>query len=146
VTSSGRVKDFKPEDYLATFARFVQENATHIESLRILLDRRVSGAPPPSASFASSCYQAATGSPWKTQRAHEMTHHKGVVDIISMVKYAANEEQPLLTATERVERALARVTARQRFTPEQQQWLDRVRECCGRTFLSTARILTISTP
>ena len=57
-----------------------------------------------------------------------MTHHKALVDIISMVKYAADEEQPLLTAAERVERALARVTAGQRFTPEQQRWLDRVRE------------------
>jgi type I restriction enzyme R subunit len=129
VTSSGRVKDFKPEDYLAVFARFVQENATHVESLRILLDRPREW----SAAALRELRQQLLASRYRftvedLQRAHEMTHHKALVDIISMVKYAANEEQPLLTATERVERALVRVAAGQRFTPEQQQWLDRVRE------------------
>ena len=45
-----------------------------------------------------------------------------------MVKHAAKEEAPLLTAAERVERAFARVTAGKAFTAEQQKWLDRIRE------------------
>ena len=32
-------KEYKPEDYLAAFARFVQENPLPIEAIRILLDR-----------------------------------------------------------------------------------------------------------
>ena len=39
------------------------------------------------------------------QKAHEIRHKKSLVDIISMVKHAADEQSPLLTAAERVERA-----------------------------------------
>ena len=45
-----------------------------------------------------------------------------------MVKHAADEQQPLYTAEERVERAFRSVTAGRTFTPEQQQWLDRIRQ------------------
>jgi type I restriction enzyme R subunit len=44
-----------------------------------------------------------------------------------MVKHAASEEEPLLTAQERVERAFAAVTAAKSFTPAQKQWLERIR-------------------
>jgi type I restriction enzyme R subunit len=49
------------------------------------------------------------------------------VDIISMVKHAADEARRLYTAEERVKMAFARITAGRTFTPEQQQWLDRIR-------------------
>ena len=45
-----------------------------------------------------------------------------------MIKHAAKEEQPLFTASERVERSFERVTAGKAFTPEQQQWLGRIKE------------------
>ena len=45
-----------------------------------------------------------------------------------MVKHAADEDEPLLTAEERVDRAFVRVTAGRTFTAEQQQWLDRIRD------------------
>lgn len=45
-----------------------------------------------------------------------------------MVKHAAKEEEPLLTSAERVERALARLTAGRRFSEAQKQWLGRIRE------------------
>jgi len=45
-----------------------------------------------------------------------------------MVKHAADEQNPLLTASERVERAIQKVTSRFTYTPEQQQWLERIRE------------------
>jgi type I restriction enzyme R subunit len=50
-----------------------------------------------------------------------------MVDIISMVKRAAHEEEPLLTAEERVGRAMDKITVGHEFTPEQQKWLDRIR-------------------
>jgi type I restriction enzyme R subunit len=49
------------------------------------------------------------------------------VDIISMVKHAAREEEPLLTASERVERAFAKIPADREFTEEQKKWVDRIR-------------------
>lgn len=60
--------------------------------------------------------------------AHAATYRKSLVDIISMVKHAAKEEEPLLNAAERVERAFTRLTAGRSFTEPQQQWLDRIRE------------------
>jgi type I restriction enzyme R subunit len=44
-----------------------------------------------------------------------------------VVKHASNERKPLLTGIERVERDLHKLTAAQAFTPEQQQWLGRIR-------------------
>jgi type I restriction enzyme R subunit len=62
------------------------------------------------------------------QRAHEATYRKALVDVISMVKHAARAEEPLFTASERVERAFATVTAGKTFTADQENWLDRIRE------------------
>ena len=61
------------------------------------------------------------------RKAHKLRYGKALVDIISMVKHAARDGAPLLTATERVDRALAAVTAGRIFTPDQQRWLDRIR-------------------
>ena len=55
-------------------------------------------------------------------------YDKALVDIISMVKHAAETRSRCLTAEERVERAFDRLTADETFTPEQQQWLERIRE------------------
>ena len=122
-------KEYKPEDYLAAFARFVQENPAKIEAIRILLDRprdwstaaldrtAAEAGDRPGAVHASS----------NLQKAHAAHYHKALVDIISMVKHAAREEEPLLTAAERVERAFAAITAGKTFTAEQAKWLDRIR-------------------
>ena len=32
-------KEYKPEDYLAAFARFVKDNPAQVEAIEILLDR-----------------------------------------------------------------------------------------------------------
>lgn len=62
------------------------------------------------------------------QRAHSVHYHKALVDVISMVRHATKEKEPLLTAEERVERAIARLTAGKKFSPEAQAWLGRIRE------------------
>ena len=38
-------KEYKPEDYLVAFARFVKENPAQVEAIGILLDRPQDGAP-----------------------------------------------------------------------------------------------------
>ena len=60
------------------------------------------------------------------QKVHAAKYGKNLVDIISMVKHAADREAPLLTADERVSRALARVTAGKTFSPEEQRWLGHI--------------------
>lgn len=122
-------QEYKPEDYLVAFAKFVADNESEIEAISILLGRPREW----SAEALTELRQRLEYSPYRfsvdnLQKAHELRHHKALVDIISMVKHAADEEQPLLTAAERVERAFAKVTAGVTFTDPQQQWLDRIRQ------------------
>ncbi|MFY9344090.1 MAG: DEAD/DEAH box helicase family protein [Planctomycetota bacterium] len=121
--------EYKPEDYLAAFGKFVRENEDHIEAVRILLDRPAGWSPQVLSELrerlARSRYRF---TPDNLRKAHEVRYGKALVDIVSMVKHAADEQQPLLTAQERVERAFCTVTSGVQFTPEQQRWLDRIRE------------------
>jgi len=50
------------------------------------------------------------------------------VDIISMVKHAAKEQEPILTAEERVDKAMKKVTTGEKFNDEQKKWLGFIRE------------------
>jgi type I restriction enzyme R subunit len=125
--SSGQ--EYKPEDYLIAFAKYVKEHEAEIQAINILLDRPRDW----SATALSELRQRLAYSPFRftmdnLQKAHELRYSKALVDIISMVKHAADEEQPLLTAAERVDLAFAKVTRGKTFTPDQQQWLDRIRQ------------------
>jgi type I restriction enzyme R subunit len=134
VSSEWRVRgadgrEYKPEDYLAAFDGFVRENPAHIDAISILLKRPQdwnTNALTELKEKLEATPQRFT--PQHLQEAHEIRYNKALVDIISMVKHAADEQSPLLTASERVEQALETITAGRTFTPEQQQWLDRIRE------------------
>jgi type I restriction enzyme R subunit len=122
-------REYKPEDYLVAFARFVRENPEHVEAVRILLDRPRDW----SASALRELRDKLRTNPLRfteenLQRAHAIQYRKPLADIISMVKHAANEEALLLTAAERVEKAFTKITTAQTFTPEQTKWLDRIRD------------------
>src|SRR5206468_7186929 len=116
--------EWKPEDYLEAFARYVRENRDHIEAIRILLDRPRQWNPKALSDLRKKL--AATRQEFtedNLRRAHEVRYQRALVDIISMVKHAADEEAPLLTAEERVDRALAKVSAGKGFSLDEQQWL-----------------------
>lgn len=57
------------------------------------------------------------------------------VEVISMVKHAAREEEPFLTAAERVDRALRKLAPQpavgdawlKQFSEDQRRWLTRIR-------------------
>ena len=119
--------EYKPADYLKAFARFVRENPDHIEAVRILLDRPRDWSPLALTELREKLQQTRRFRVETLQKAHEVRNKRALVDIISMVKHAANEEQPLLTAAERVERAFQHLAGGHSFTREQQQWLDRIR-------------------
>ena len=51
-----------------------------------------------------------------------------VLTVVPRKIHAAREEEPLYTASERVQRAFEKVTAGKQFTVEQKKWLDRIRE------------------
>jgi type I restriction enzyme, R subunit len=120
--------EYKPEDYLTAFARFVKENPAQIEAIGILLDRPQEWGTDALGELRTKL--AATKERFTVdnlQKVHATAYGKNLVDIISMVKHAAKDEVPLLTGAERVDRALARITQGQTFSEEQQRWLDRIR-------------------
>ncbi|MBI2358767.1 MAG: DEAD/DEAH box helicase family protein [Deltaproteobacteria bacterium] len=122
-------KEYKPDDYIAAFARFIKENETQIEAIRILLDRPKDWNP----EALKDLRQKLAAAPQRftvanLQRAHQMSFQGVLVDIISMVKRAAREDEPLYTPQQRVNRAMMRVMGSRSFTAEQTQWLERIRQ------------------
>ncbi|MCB5275919.1 putative DNA repair helicase RadD [Arthrobacter sp. SO5] len=117
-------QEYKPDDYLTAFADFVRAEAGAIDALGVLLQRPKSWNP----AALTELRQALSRAPEhfteaNLERAHRAKYSKALVDIISMVKHAAAETAPLLTAEERVSAAVARVTAGRSLTDEQQLWI-----------------------
>jgi type I restriction enzyme R subunit len=122
-------QEYKPEDYLTIFSRFVRENPDHIEAIGILLNRPRDWGTDAIAELKTKLAASRMRFTMENlQRAHQVRYHKALVDIISMVKHAAREEETLFTAEERVDRAFDVVTREKDFTLEQQAWLKRIRE------------------
>ena len=62
------------------------------------------------------------------QRAFQAAHHKALADIISMVKRAAVDTSPLLTAEERVNQAVDQVVAGRTLSEPQGKWIEYIRQ------------------
>ena len=132
VTSSWLVrgldgKEYKPDDYLSVFAKFVRENPAQVEAIRILLGRPKDW----NTQALTELRQKLATAPQRftmenLRKAHEIHYHKALVDIISMVKHAANEQEPLYAPAERVKLAVAKISGGKPLTAEQVQWLDRI--------------------
>jgi type I restriction enzyme, R subunit len=117
----------KPEDYLDAFARFVKENHQQIQAIQILLDKPKGWKTEVLNDLREKL--ARNKFPEKElQKAHKLVHNKALADIISMVKHAAKEEEPILTAEERVDGALQKVMIGKSFNEEQFNWLGLIRE------------------
>jgi type I restriction enzyme, R subunit len=119
---------WKPEDYLTAFARFVAENKDQVDAISILLERPRNWSVAALSELRKKLASAPEHFTEENLRlAHQVHYHKALVEIISMVKHAVREQEPLLTAEERVKQALAKVTAGREFTVEQAKWLDRIK-------------------
>ncbi len=115
-------------NYLSAFDAFVRDNADKIEAIRILLDRPKEWSPSALAELRQKL--AATSLRFTEENLRREQEARGVnavADILSLVRHALDPKEPLLTAEQRVERAIAKVSAGQTFTAEQQVWLDRIR-------------------
>ncbi|MEW5826374.1 MAG: type I restriction-modification enzyme R subunit C-terminal domain-containing protein [Candidatus Bipolaricaulota bacterium] len=120
---------YRPEDYLTAFERFVRENQTEVEAIGVLLERPQGWGTTALTELRAKLAAAPEHfTPQNLERAFAARYGRALVDIISMVKHAAREQEPLLTAAERVDRALATITAGKQFTVQQEQWLARIRE------------------
>lgn len=117
-------QEYKPEDYLSAFATFVHDKAEEVEALRVLLDRPKDWKPETLNALRQALSQAPEHfTEANLERAHRARYSKALIDIISMVKHAAANSAPLLTAEERVRAAITRVAAGRELSEEQQQWL-----------------------
>lgn len=119
--------DLKPEDYLLAFSEFVKQKENEIEAIAILLNRPKSW----NTKALNQLKQKLKESHYeedKLQTAHKIVYHKEMVDIISMVKHAANKSEPLLSPDERVSRAIHKVTAGKHLTYEQLKWMEYIKE------------------
>ncbi len=127
VIRDGAGHEYKPEDYLTLFARFVQENPAQIQAIGILLNRPTDWSTDALAELRkklSSTSERFTEQ--NLQKAHQARYDKALVDIISMIKHTANEAAPLFTAEERVRLAVTKVTAGRELDADQRQWLERI--------------------
>lgn len=126
---AGVGKEYKPADYLQLFVRFVEEHESDIQALQILIDRPSDWSADALRHLRDALAQAPEHfTVPNLQRAFQATYHKALVDIISMVKRAAIDESPLLTAEERVNAAIACVTAGRQLTGEQTKWVEYIRQ------------------
>lgn len=121
-------KEYKPDDYLSAFAAYVDAHRSDIEAIAILLKHPQNWNP----DALKSLRDTLTATPQRftvpnLQKAFELSRHKALADIISMVKNAADAQNPLLSAPERVDRAMSAIKDGNSFTADQLVWLDRIR-------------------
>jgi len=120
-TSDGRT--VQPDDYLKMFEQYVRDNPDHVEAIRILLERPAHWRTDALRELRQTLQARPEG--FNEQRLRRAYHHE-LADIISLVKHAATGE-PLMSAQERVEHALAKVLHGRTLTAQQQQWMDLIR-------------------
>jgi type I restriction enzyme, R subunit len=125
---AGAGREYKPDDYLTAFAEFVTANESGVQALQILLRRPAEWSPAALTELRQALVTAPEHfSVGNLQRAFRASKHRDLVDIISMVKHAAENTSPLLTAEERVNAAVAKVAEGRNLTADEQQWLEYIR-------------------
>src|SRR5688572_4826273 len=100
VSSLVLFEGLKPEDYLVAFAKFVKQKEKEIEAIAILLSKPKDWNTK-ALNDLRKVLKENSFIEYNLQRAHKLVYHKNLVDIISMVKHAANDTEPLLTPEER---------------------------------------------
>jgi len=113
ICRDGGGQQYKPARLLGTVRQIrPRQSRQGVEAIQILLDRPKEW----SAQALSELKAKLASSPERftfeqLEKAHAAHYHKALIDIISMVKHAAKDGEPLLTALERVERAFKTLTA-----------------------------------
>jgi len=125
---AGTGREYKPDDYLVAFGEFVRSHETDIQALQILLRRPAEWSPAALKQLTDALVTAPEHfSEANLRRAFRAAKHRDLVDIISMVKHAAEGSSPLLTAGERVNAAVAEVAEGRNLTADEQQWMEYIR-------------------
>ena len=122
-------KEYRPDDYLTAFAGFVRDNPAKVEGIQILLYRPKDWGATALAELRQKLQVAPEYfTEENLQKAHVALYSKARVEIISMVKHAADTMELLLTAEERVDRAVMKITSGRDLNADQALWMDRIRQ------------------
>jgi type I restriction enzyme R subunit len=125
---AGAGREYRPDDYLTAFAEFVRAHEADVQALQILLHRPAEWNPAALKQLTDALVTAPEHfSEANLRRAFRATRHRDLVDIISMVKHAAADSSPLLTAEGRVNAAVAKVIEGRSLTADEQQWMEYIR-------------------
>ena len=113
-------------DYLMAFSEFVKAKENEIAAIGILLNKpkdwNTNALNELKQKLKENDFDEA-----QLQKAHKIVHHKAAVDIISMVKHAAKETEPLLSPEERVNKAIEKVVASKTLNDAQSKWMGYIR-------------------
>lgn len=120
--------ELKPPDYIQLFEKFVKENPEHIEALDILLNRPKDFHTKELKDLRMTLATNPNDLKDKfTERNLRRAYHNELADIISLIKHAISGEE-FLTAETRVNRAFEIIHHNRKFTPEQDKWLEIIRQ------------------
>jgi len=120
-------KYLKPDEYLKAFSEFIKNNTAKIEVMKIVLQKPKDW----STSVLKELRQILAQNNFAEkdlQKAHRIVYQKDLADIISMIKHAVWDEEPILNINERVDKALLKITKGKSLTDEQFQWIDYIKE------------------
>jgi type I restriction enzyme R subunit len=120
-TTDGRA--LNPNDYLKAFEKFVKENRNKIGALQILLDRPTDFQTRELADLRKKL----EAEPEKfSENSLRRAYHNELADILSIIHHVVMGE-PLISAEERVDKALKKVKQGRIFIAEQEKWLELIR-------------------
>ena len=121
-------KELKPDEYLRQFEKFVKVNPEHIEAIEILLKRPKDFHTEELKELRQKLASKPDNLMDKfNERNLRRAYDNQLADIISIIKHAAMGEE-LYSAQARINRAFARVRANIAFSPQQEKWLQLIRE------------------
>jgi type I restriction enzyme R subunit len=120
-------RELGPQDYLKEFEKFVRENPEQIESLAILLNRPQDF----DTGQLKALRLALSTNPDLlvdkfTEKNLRRAYNRELADIISIIHHAATGSE-LLTAEQRVNKAMMKVRSGHAFTDEQEKWLELIK-------------------
>lgn len=153
VSSEAMIGNYKPEDYIGLFERFIRDNPDHIAELEVLLNRpREFGLAELEALRRKLRATPENFSEDRLKRAYG----RPLADIISIIRHAA-EGNPILDQVERVDRAIDSIKAGldgayapgrdgeevrpmvaegpRRMTDDQERWLELIRQFLHKNLL-----------
>lgn len=127
VVFESKQRYLKPDEYLKAFSDFVRSNKEKIEAMKIVLEKPKEWKTSVLKDLRKLLLQN-NFPETDLRKAHKIVYQKDLVDIISMIKHAAKEEEPVLSVNERVNRAILKVTKGKSLTSEQHEWIEFIKE------------------